>query len=110
MRKILAALVLVVTLTGLASALPADAAPDTLAKAAHVNTAANVCKYGEIAFFGPEPNEVAIYDSTIFHFFGLSYYKCCYVSLRYGFKVEALYLEGWDEWSWPTGDPWCPGS
>jgi len=77
---------------------------------AHTNTAANVCLYGEIAFFGPEPNEVGIYGTTTFHYYGLHYYKCCYVSLRYGFKVEALYLEGWDVWSWPTGDPWCPGS
>lgn len=77
---------------------------------AHQYSSAAVCFMGEIGFFGPEPNEVGILRTTSFHFYGLSYHKCCYWSLRYGFNVMAMYLEGWDEWSWPTGDPWCPGS
>ena len=104
MRKFLALIV-----ASLAMTLGLVAVPDTPAEA-HSNTAYNVCQVGDAVFFGAEPNEVGVLKSTTFHYYGLHYYKCCFWSLRWGFKVEGVYLEGWDEWSWPTGDPWCPGS
>jgi hypothetical protein len=107
-RRLVAIPALAAALTGLA-AIPADAAPEEVTAPAHTSTEINnICRVIEQSTWPNwDTNEVGVAYTAAFHFYGLHYARCCFFSLRYGFKVYALYLIGWGDLTFPQNDPWC---
>jgi len=107
MRKCLA--ILLFAVTALFVAAPVDAAPDAPAAPTHGSVEINnICRVVEQATWPNwDTNEVGVAYTSALHFYGLHYARCCFFSLRYGFKVYALYLIGWGDLTFPQNDPWC---